>query len=113
MDEEVDDEELADEVRAGIAASTTPGDPTERDPCCWLRLEQVAADVGCPARSRRHATDLVVRLLAAHEVRRETLRPLAARDERRGTLRPLGEDARAEARAALQSIQAELRRVHA
>lgn len=114
VDEEVDDEELADEVRAGIAALDDADDPTDAILGCWVRLERVAADVGVPRDPADTPSDLVVRLLAAHEVRRETLARLATLYERaRYSPTPLGEDARAEARAALQSIEAELRRVHA
>jgi hypothetical protein len=115
VDEEPDDEEeLADEVRAGIAALDDADDPSDAILRCWVRLERIAADVGVSRDPADTPTDLVVRLLAAHEVRRETLARLAALYERaRYSPTPLDEDARAEARAALQSVEADLRRVHA
>ncbi len=76
VDEELDDEEeLADEVRAGIAALDDADDPSDAILCCWVRLERIAADVGVSRDPADTPTDLVVRLLAAHAVRRETLAP--------------------------------------
>jgi Domain of unknown function (DUF4129) len=113
-EENEDDEELADEVRAGIAALDDEAAPTDAILACWLRLERVAATFGVARDPADTPTDLVVRLLGAHDVRRETLVGLATLYERaRYSPTPLDESARAEARAALQAIEADLRGVRA
>jgi Domain of unknown function (DUF4129) len=112
VDEEADDEELADEIHTGIAVLDDADDPTDAILACWLRLEGVAADVGVARDPADTPTDLVVRLLAARDVRPDTLVRLAALYERaRYSPDPLGEDARSEARAALESVEADLRGV--
>jgi Domain of unknown function (DUF4129) len=113
LDEDVDDdEELANEVRAGIAALDDAREPTDAILACWLRLERVAATFGVARDPADTPTDLVVRLLGAHDVRRETLVRLAALYERaRYSPTPLDESARTEARAALHAVEADLRGV--
>jgi hypothetical protein len=112
VDEDIEDEELADEVRAGIAALDDVMDPTDAIVACWLRLERLAATYGVARNPADTPTDLVVRLLGARDVRRETLVRLAGLYERaRYSPTPLDESARTEARAALHAVEAELRGV--
>jgi Domain of unknown function (DUF4129) len=115
VDEEVDTpEELADEVRLAIAELDDAPAPEDAILACWVRLERVAATSGVPRASSDTPSDLVVRLLDAHDVRRESLVRLAALYEQaRYSPFPLEEGARAEARDALEAVESDLRGVPA
>jgi hypothetical protein len=104
----------ADEVVAALDAglddlSDTDGDPRRAVIACWLRLEQAAAAAGTPKRVGDSPTDLVSRLLQTHEVSADVLAALAeVYREARYATHAVDERMRAQARAALQRIRAEL-----
>jgi len=81
---------------------------------CWLRLEDVAADVGVARRPAETAADLTERVLATHQVSAATLSRLAdLYREARFSTHQLDASARIEARAALEQVRAELSRAAA
>jgi hypothetical protein len=104
----------ADEVVAALDAglddlTDTDGDPRRAVIACWLRLEQAAAAAGTPKRVGDSPTDLVSRLLQTHEVSADVLAALAeVYREARYATHAVDERMRAQARAALQRIRAEL-----
>lgn len=76
---------------------------------CWLRLEDVAADAGVEKTPAETAAELTERVLSTHQVSRQTLSRLAdLYREARFSAHPLGDDARQEARDALEQIRREL-----
>jgi len=104
----------ADEVVAAVDAgltdlSDTDGDPRRAVIACWLRLEQAAAAAGTPRQVGDSPTDLVSRLLHAHQVSADVLAALAdAYREARYATHAVDDRMRAQARDALQRIRSEL-----
>jgi hypothetical protein len=103
-----------EEVIAAVDAGLSDLDDDDRDPrraviACWVRLEQAAAAAGTPREPGDTPTDLVVRLLAAHQVSAQMLYPLADvyRLARYAT-HTVDATMRTRARAALQQLRAEL-----
>jgi len=84
-------------------------DPRRAVIACWLRLEAVAAEAGTTRRISDTPTDLVLRLLAGHQVSRAPLEELAEvyRAARYGT-DPVDEAMRATAIGALSRIRTDL-----
>lgn len=76
---------------------------------CWLRLEDAAADVGVARRPAETASDLAMRVLAAHDVSERPLRRLLSLyREARYSRHHMSELARDEARRALTVVHADL-----
>jgi hypothetical protein len=104
----------ADEVVAAVEAGLVELSDADTDPrraviACWLRLEQAAAAAGTPRQVGDSPTDLVGRLLSAHEVSADVLAALAqAYREARYATRNVEDRMRVQARSALQRIRAEL-----
>lgn len=99
-------------VDAGLAElADEQGDARSAVIICWVRLEQVAAVAGTPRGTGDTPTDLVSRLLAAHQVSGPVLDELAGlyRAARYGT-GPVDTGMRARARAALAHLRTELAR---
>lgn len=70
-------EELRDVIRASLADLDAGDDPRRVVIACWLRLERLAAAAGAHRLVADTPTDLVERLLAAHQVDDRALRQLA------------------------------------
>lgn len=103
-----------EEVLAAVDAGLADLDSDDRDPrraviACWVRLEQAAAAAGTPRQPGDAPADLVVRLLAAHQVSAAVLYPLADvyRLARYAT-HTVDSTMRDQARAALGQLRAEL-----
>ncbi|GIH12099.1 DUF4129 domain-containing protein [Rugosimonospora africana] len=65
-------------VDAGLSdLSDLDADPRRAVIACWVRLEEAAASAGTPRQPGDSPTDLVLRLLAAHQVSSQVLYPLA------------------------------------
>ncbi|MEN3306607.1 MAG: hypothetical protein V7603_2809 [Micromonosporaceae bacterium] len=103
-----------EEVLAAVDAGLSDLDDDDRDPrraviACWVRLEQAAAAAGTPREPGDSPTDLVARLLAAHQVSAQVLYPLADvyRLARYAT-HTVDSGMRDQARAALRQLRAEL-----
>jgi Domain of unknown function (DUF4129) len=104
----------ADELVAALDAGLEELLDTDRDPrraviACWVRLEQAAAAAGTPRHPGDSPTDLVSRLLAEQRVDARVLSAL--RDvyrEARYATHTVDDRMRAEARAALQRLRADL-----
>jgi hypothetical protein len=97
-------------VDAGLAElSDQDADPRRAVIGCWVRLEQAAAAAGTERRIGDTSTDLVGRLLAAHQVSGDVLATLARlyREARYGT-HTVDEQMRADALAALRRLRGEL-----
>jgi hypothetical protein len=76
---------------------------------CWLRLEQAAAAAGTPRQVGDSPTDLVARLLHAHQISADVLAALAnVYREARYATHAVDDRMRAQARSALQRIRTEL-----
>jgi hypothetical protein len=76
---------------------------------CWLRLEDVAAAAGIEKTPAETAAELTERVLSTHQVSRQTLSRLAdLYREARFSIHPLGDNARQEARNALEQTRNEL-----
>jgi hypothetical protein len=85
------------------------GDPRAAVIACWVRLEEAAAAAGTPREVSDTPTDLVTRLLSAHEVSAGVLDDLVAvYHEARYTTHPVDEAMRARARSALNQLRGEL-----
>jgi hypothetical protein len=97
-------------VEAGIVElSDTDTDPRRAVIACWVRLERAAAAAGTPRETGDSPTDLVTRLLAGHQVSRQTLEGLAfVYREARYATHPIGEQTRQGAIEALRQLRAEL-----
>jgi hypothetical protein len=97
-------------VEAGLVElSDTDTDPRRAVIACWVRLERAAAAAGTPRLVGDSPTELVTRLLSAHQVSRPTLEGLAeVYREARYATHPVGERSRQDALAALRQIRAEL-----
>ena len=106
-----DAEQVAAVVEAGLQElSDTDLDPRRAVIACWVRLERAAADAGTPRQLGDTPTDLVTRLLRSHDVSADVLAAFAQvyRQARYAT-HTVDERMRAEARAALERLRAELR----
>ncbi|MFG2038294.1 DUF4129 domain-containing protein [Dactylosporangium sp. NPDC048998] len=103
-------EEVMAAVEAGLVElSDTDTDPRRAVIACWVRLERAAAAAGTPRLVGDSPTELVTRLLAAHQVSRPTLEGFAeVYREARYATHPVGERSRQDAIAALRQIRAEL-----
>ena len=96
-------------VDSGLADLDAEGDARAAVIACWVRLEELAAAVGTRRGIGDTSTDLVVRLLAGHDVSAEVLDRLAGlyREARYAT-HVVDERMREEARAALRQLRDEL-----
>ncbi|MEV6924681.1 DUF4129 domain-containing protein [Dactylosporangium sp. NPDC051485] len=103
-------EEVMAAVEAGLVELTdTDADPRKAVIACWVRLERAAAAAGTPRLVGDSPTELVTRLLSAHQVSRPTLEGFAeVYREARYATHPVGERSRHDAIAALRQIRAEL-----
>ncbi len=110
--------QTAEEQRAAVLAAVEAGlvDLDDGDPraaviACWVRLEQAAAAAGTPREPGDTPSDLVLRLLAEHQVSPDVLYPLAEvyRLARYAT-HTVDVTMRDQARAALRQLRAELTR---
>nr|BFE65167.1 hypothetical protein GCM10020063_096930 [Dactylosporangium thailandense] len=103
-------EEVMAAVEAGIVElSDTDTDPRRAVIACWVRLERAAAAAGTPRLVGDSPTELVTRLLSAHQVSRPTLEGFAeVYREARYATHPVGERSRQDAIGALRQIRAEL-----
>jgi hypothetical protein len=105
-----DDEEVLAAVDAGLVElSADDTDPRKAVIACWVRLERAAAAAGTPRQPGDSPTELVLRLLSAHQVSRGALQDLAAVYlEARYATHPIGERDRGNAIRALEHLRAEL-----
>jgi hypothetical protein len=101
-------------VAAAVEQGLSELDDDDADPrvavlACWVRLEQAAAAAGTPRQVGDTSTDLVVRLLASHQVSVEILADFAEvyRLARFAT-RDVDASMRERARAALAQLRNEL-----
>jgi hypothetical protein len=97
-------------VDAGLSdLAAGEGDPRRAVIACWVRLEEAAAAVGTPRQAGDSPTDLVLRLLAEHDVSAPALYDLAGvyRIARYAT-HTVDVAMRDRARSALQQVRAEL-----
>jgi hypothetical protein len=103
-----------DEVMAAVEAGLVELSDTDADPrraviACWVRLERAAAAAGTPRLVGDSPTELVTRLLSAHQVSRPTLEGFAeVYREARYATHTVGERDRHDAITALRQIRAEL-----
>jgi hypothetical protein len=104
----------AEEVVAAVDAGLSDLSDTDLDPrraviACWVRLEQVAAGAGTPRQVSDTPTDLVTRLLAAHQVDAAVLAEFADiyRAARYAT-HAVDEQMRVRARTALERVRSAL-----
>ncbi|HEX8631368.1 MAG TPA: DUF4129 domain-containing protein [Catenuloplanes sp.] len=105
----------ADEVVAALDAGLEDLSDNDRDPrraiiACWVRLEQAAAAAGTSRQPGDAPADLVGRLLREQRVSGEVLAGFAEvyREARYATTHTVDDRMRAEARAALQRLRADL-----
>jgi hypothetical protein len=105
-----DEAEMLAAVDAGLAELTdTDGDPRRAVIACWVRLERAAAAAGTPRAPGDSPTDLVARLLGAHQVSRQVLSALArVYREARFTTHPIDQQMRRTALDALSQVRTEL-----
>lgn len=110
-DEAVGEEAVAEALDTGVAALAT-GSPRNAVVAAWVALEKAAARAGVVGEPADTATDLVLRMLAAHPVDRATLERLAVLyREARFSGHELTERHRAEARECLERLRLQLGRV--
>ncbi|MFG1754758.1 DUF4129 domain-containing protein [Streptosporangium sandarakinum] len=103
------DGEIRAALRAGLADLDAGGDPRRAVIACWLRLEHAAAGAGTSRLAADTPAELVARLLAGHRVGEPALNRLAAAYRRaRYAPHEVTGSLRAEARAALAEVDAEL-----
>jgi Domain of unknown function (DUF4129) len=103
-------EEVVAALDAGLSGlSDQDTDPRRAVIACWVRLEEAAAAAGTPRHPGDTSTDLVARLLLAHQVSRPVLDEFAAvyREARYGT-HVVDERMRAAAVRSLGHLRAEL-----
>ncbi len=104
----------AEEVVAAVDAGLSDLSDTDLDPrraviACWVRLEQVAAAAGTPRQASDTPTDMVTRLLAAHQVDANVLAAFADIYRRaRYATHAVDEQMRGQARAALERVRSAL-----
>lgn len=103
------------EVMAALDAGLVELDETDSDPrraviACWVRLERAAQGAGVQRLRGDTSTDLVLRLLAAHELDERVLSGFADiyRLARYSPKNEVNESMRDEARAALARLRGEL-----
>lgn len=102
-------DEVIAAVDAGLSGLDDDGDPRRVVIACWVRLEQAAAAAGTPRHPGDTPTDLVLRLLAGHEVSASALYPLADVYHRaRYASHAVDTGMRDAARSALAQVRAEL-----
>lgn len=103
-------EDVVAALDAGLVdLSDADADPRRAVIACWLRLEQAAAAAGTPRRPADSPTDLVGRLLQAHDVSADVLAALAdVYREARYATHTVDDRMRVQARSALQRIRGEL-----
>ncbi len=97
-------------VDAGLSdLNDSDADPRRAVIACWVRLEEAAASAGTPRQPGDSPTDLVLRLLSAHQVSAPVLYPLADlyRLARYAT-HSVDTGMRDRARSALRQLRAEL-----
>jgi hypothetical protein len=96
-------------VDSGLADLDADADARSAVIACWVRLEETAAAVGTPREIGDTSTDLVVRLLGAHDISGPVLDRLAGlyREARYAT-HVVDDQMRQDARAALRQLRAEL-----
>ena len=108
VEDEVTPPALADAVAEGLR-ELDQGGPGEGVVACWVQFERAAADAGTHRAAPDTASELVGRLIDRHPVSSAPLLRLAdLYREARYSRHELPESARAEARAALEQLQAEL-----
>jgi hypothetical protein len=108
IDDEVAPPPLVDAVAEGLR-ELDQGGPGEGVVACWVQLERAAADAGTHRAAPDTASELVGRLIDRHPVSSSSLLRLAELyREARYSRHELPESARAEARAALEQLRAEL-----
>ncbi len=101
-------------VLAAVDAGLVDLDDADADPrraviACWVRLEEAAAAAGTPRHVGDSPTDLVLRLLGAHQISATVLYPLAEAYRRaRYATHSVDAGTRDQARAALRQLRAEL-----
>jgi hypothetical protein len=105
-----DEAEMLAAVDAGLAElSDTDADPRRAVIACWVRLEGAAAAAGTPREAGDSPTDLVARLLGAHQVSRPVLSGLArVYREARYTRHTIDQRMRQTAMDALRQLRGEL-----
>jgi hypothetical protein len=104
----VDSARLAAAVEAGLR-ELADGGPGEGVVACWVLLERAAADAGTHRAQPDTPSELAGRLIDRHDVSPAPLLRLAELyREARYSQHVLPESARAEARAALEQVAAEL-----
>jgi hypothetical protein len=105
-----DREKVLAAVDAGLSdLNDSDADPRRAVIACWVRLEAAAASAGTPRQPGDSPTDLVLRLLSAHQVSAPVLYPLADlyRLARYAT-HAVDTGMRDRARSALRQLRAEL-----
>jgi hypothetical protein len=101
--------QLREALHAGLSDIDAGGDPRAAVIACWLRLEQAAATAGTGRLVFETPTDLVARVLAAHDVNDHALRALAeAYHQARYAPHHITEELRESSRSALVEVHAQL-----
>ena len=114
--EEVDFDVLPGRVAESISrdrdaqlGAVTEGSPRNGIVACWLRLQASVQEAGVPPRPSDTAAEFVQRTLRSLDLDPRAIASLAALyREARFSEHPVGEDARAAARAALETLHADL-----
>ncbi len=113
--EEVPKKTIAQEVVAAVEAGLLELDEADTDPrraviACWVRLERAAAAAGTVREPGDTSTDLVLRLLSAHELSAQVLTTFADvyRQARYASRHEVDESMRHVARASLTRLRGEL-----
>jgi uncharacterized protein DUF4129 len=97
-------ESLHDDAEAQLAA-LEDGGPRDSIVACWLRLEEIVADSGVPARRWETSTELVTRVLHELDLDPRPVADLASLyREARFSAHPMGEGGREKARSALRRL---------
>jgi Domain of unknown function (DUF4129) len=100
---------MRDDADAQVLA-VDHGTPRNAIVACWLRLQEVAAEAGLPPRTAETSTEFVVRALHTLDLDPRAIGSLAALyREARFSEHELGEDARDDARSALEQLRDDLR----
>ena len=108
VEDEVTPPALADAVAEGLR-ELDQGGPGEGVVACWVQFERAAADAGTHRAAPDTASELVGRLIDRHPVSSGPLLRLAdLYREARYSRHELPESARAEARAALEQLRAQI-----
>ena len=115
--DDADDFDVLAEVAASVTADAAAqrrallaGEPRNAIVECWLRLERLIVDAGITRRESDTSQELVERVLAASAVDPSAITGLSALyREARFSTHAMGEDARAAAIVALDSVHADLR----